>query len=239
MRYALGLVVWLLATSGLLAADQTKSKSTSGTPGPIQLGILVGGKAWDMADFSPDKTDQGFQTAALYTRADEPIIGILLTNPNNYDFEYTCVYRDSLLDNDKTETVKAGQPCPSIPHNTQSLYVKSLSAKFTSEPAGQIKISCALFDPGTPPYTPPPLPLPHSAPPVPPPLTPSCVTATDTQRIVGVQIAVRAPPMLQLGVLAPPGKSGISLIRCPTSLTRSSKQSSVTRRQTGRLLASS
>jgi hypothetical protein len=203
MRYALGLVVWLLATSGLLAADQTMSKSTSSTPGPIQLGILVGGTAWDMANLSPDKTDPGFQTAELHTLGSEPIIGVLLTNPNNYGLQYTCVYRDSLLGNDKTETVKAGLPCPNVPHNTQSLYVKSLSAELTSQPGGKIKISCSLFDYITkrttethtdldrPPFTSPPSP------------TAPCATTEDTQRIVGVKIEIQpAPgPLLQLGIL--------------------------------------
>src|ERR1700675_2582651 len=105
MRYALGLVIWLLATSGLFAADQTKSKTNSDQPQPLQLGILIGGKSWDMTDAYPDKARKNSQKAEFYVPSNEPIIGFLLTDPNNYGLQYTCSYRDTLLGNDKTETV--------------------------------------------------------------------------------------------------------------------------------------
>jgi hypothetical protein len=178
MRYALGLVIWFLATSGLLAADQTKSKTNSDQPDPFQLGILIGGKSWDMSDADSDKARKNFQRAELQTPANEAIIGFLLTNPNNYDLQYTCVYRDTLLYNEKTETVEAGKPCPNVAHNTQSLYIESLKVDFTSKAKGTIQISCRLYDIDTgtvtltKPDPPPPLP------PVPPPAPPTAPVST-------------------------------------------------------------
>jgi hypothetical protein len=158
MRYALGLAIWLLATSGLFAADQTKSKTSPDQPQPLQMGILIGGKSWDMADTYPDKARKNSQKAELNAPSNEPIIGFLLTDPNNYGLQYTCSYRDTLLYNKKTETVPAGTPCPNVPHNTQSLYIESLKVEFAAKTTdasgtasaagatGNIKISCRLFD---------------------------------------------------------------------------------------------
>src|ERR1700683_3316911 len=136
MRFVLGLVIWLLATSGLFAAEQTKSKTSSDQPQPVQMGILIGGKSWDMTDTYPDKARKNAQKAALYAPSNEPIIGFLLIDPNDYGLQYTCTYRDTLLYNEKTETVQAGTPCPNVLHNTQSLYIESLKGKFVSKTTG-------------------------------------------------------------------------------------------------------
>ena len=112
MRYVLGLVFLLLVTSGLCAADKTKSKTSSDQPVPLQLGILIGGKSWDLADTYPDKSRKNSQKAELHTPRNEAIIGFSLTDQNEYGLQYTCTYKDTLIGNEKTETVERRETLP-------------------------------------------------------------------------------------------------------------------------------
>jgi hypothetical protein len=70
----------------------------------------------------------------------------------DYDIEVTCVYRSARLRIEKTETAKAGKPCPSV-DPTDSVYISSLTMRLIGNEKGSYSIEyhCRIFtDPNQP-----------------------------------------------------------------------------------------
>jgi hypothetical protein len=190
MRYTPALAVLLWMTNGFLdliqigpgvatAMAQTPPPVTSNELPTFQMGVLVGGKAWDMTAAWTDGND-GTQTAKILTPKGAAIIGVLLKNSSklDFDFQYACTYRASSLGDDKTETQKSGTACPNV-SPIQSLYLKGLNLNLTGNYKGKVSMACWIYD-GSPPDA-------ASA-------GKPCSVTAENQWISGVQISLQPVP---------------------------------------------
>jgi Phosphatidylethanolamine-binding protein len=104
----------------------------------FEVGVLVGGKPWDITESMMVKDIKGaahLQSVTIKTPHKAAIAAIYINNTSKlpFDVEYTCVYRSARLLVDKSETQKNGKPCPSV-GPTESLYVKRLTVKLVVAP---------------------------------------------------------------------------------------------------------
>src|SRR5262249_24081494 len=122
------------------------------------------------------------QTAGYQPVNNTAITGIFLKSRDpSYKLTYDCT---------STGTPPA-RPCTGAPGTTSPSPITSLTVTPTATPPATIEVSCQLYDTTTKTTI--------QTNPAPYPIPTDCKT-TGTQQIVGVQIAIQPPPLLQLSV---------------------------------------